>query len=119
VSGINPLSVKLPLLLQDVQIIGVLDAPAPAPAEGQAAPAASTKPVITGANKMLVLAVTPQQAEVLLFAQSTGTLEAILRPASDAGQTVETTGIILKSLVDKYGILPPAIVQIPIPTPLK
>jgi pilus assembly protein CpaB len=119
VSGINPLSVKLPLLLQDVQIIGVLDAPAPAPAEGQAAPAASTKPAITGANKMLVLAVTPQQAEVLLFAQSTGTLEAILRPASDAGQTVETTGIILKSLVDKYGILPPAIVQIPIPTPLK
>src|SRR6185503_5956650 len=54
VSGINPLSVKIPLLMQDVQIIGVLEAPAPAPAEGQAAPAASTKPAITGANKMLV-----------------------------------------------------------------
>jgi pilus assembly protein CpaB len=120
VSGINPLSIKLPLLLQDVQIIGVLDAPAPAPAEGQAAqPAASTKPAITGANKLLVLAVTPQQAEVLLFARTTGTLDAILRPPSDAGQTVDTTGVILKTLVDDYGILPPEIVQVPIPSPLK
>src|SRR6185436_14228453 len=119
VSGINPLSIKLPLLLQDVQIIGVLDAAAPAPAEGQAAPAASTKPVITGANKLLVLAVTPQQAEVLLFARTTGTLDAILRPPADAGKTTETTGIILKTLVDQYGILPPEIVQVPIPTPLK
>jgi len=120
VSGINPLSVKLPLLLQDVQIIGVLDAPAPAPAEGQAAaPAASQKPTITGANKLLVLAVTPAQAEVLLFARTSGTLDAILRPPSDAGQTVVTTGVILKTLVTTYGILPPEIVQIPIPTPLK
>ena len=120
VSGINPLSVKLPLLLQDIQIIGVLEAPAPAPAEGQAAqPAASQKPAITGANKLLVLAVTPAQAEVLLYARTTGTLDAILRPPSDAGQTVETTGVILKTLVDLYGILPPEIVQVPIPTPLK
>ena len=120
VSGINPLSIKLPLLLQDVQIIGVLDAPAPAPAEGQAgAPVASQKPSITGANKLLVLAVTPQQAEVLLFARTTGTLDAILRPPSDAGQTVETSGVILKTLVDIYDILPPEIVQVPIPTPLK
>jgi Flp pilus assembly protein CpaB len=119
VSGINPLSVKIPLLMQDIQIIGVLEAPAPAPAEGQAAPAPSTKPAITGANKMLVLAVTPQQAEVLLFARTTGTLDAILRPASDAGLTVDTTGAILKTLVDGYGILPPEIVQVPIPTPLK
>jgi pilus assembly protein CpaB len=119
VSGINPLSIKIPLLMQDIQIIGVLDAPAPAPAEGQAAPAASQKPSITGANKLLVLAVTPQQAEVLLFARTTGTLDAILRPTSDAGQTVDTTGVILKTLVDSYGILPPEIVQVPIPTPLK
>jgi len=119
VSGINPLSIKLPLLLQDIQIIGVLDAAAPAPAEGQAAPAASSKPVITGANKLLVLAVTPAQAEVLLFARTTGTLDAVLRPPSDAGQTVETTGVILKTLVDLYGVLPPEIVQVPIPTPLK
>jgi pilus assembly protein CpaB len=120
ITGINPTSVKLPLLLQDVQIIGVLDAPAPAPAEGQqGAPAPSSKPVITGANKLLLLAVTPQQAEVLLFARTTGTLDAILRPPSDAGQTVETTGVILKTLVDAYGVLPPEVVPVPIPSPKK
>jgi pilus assembly protein CpaB len=120
VAGINPLSVKLPLLLQDVQIIGTITQPAPAPAEGtQGQPAPSAAPVITGANKLLILSVTPAQAEVLLFARSTGTLDVILRSPTDAGVTVETTGVILKTLVDEYGILPPEIVQIPIPTPLE
>jgi Flp pilus assembly protein CpaB len=51
VSGINPLSIKLPLLLQDVQIIGVIEQAAPPPAEGaQGQPAPSAAPVITGAN---------------------------------------------------------------------
>jgi Flp pilus assembly protein CpaB len=120
VSGINPLSVKLPLLLQDIQIIGVLAAPAPAAGEGaNGAPAPSQAATITGNNKMLVLAVTPAQAEVLTYARTTGTLDAILRPAADAGKTVDTTGVVLKTLVDKYGVLPPEIVQVPIPTPIK
>ena len=120
VAGINPLSVKLPLLLQDVQIIGTITQPAPAPAEGtEGQPAASAAPAITGANKLLILSVTPAQAEVLLFARTTGTLDVILRSPSDAGVTVETTGVILKTLVDDYGILPPEIVQVPIPTPLE
>ncbi len=120
VAGINPLSVKLPLLLQDVQIIGVIEAPAPAPAEGtQGQPAASRPPTITGANKLLILSVTPAQAEVLLFARTTGVLDVILRSPADAGVTVETTGVILKTLVDLYGVLPPEIVQVPIPTPLE
>jgi pilus assembly protein CpaB len=119
VSGINPLSVKLPLLLQDVQIIGVIEQSAPAPAEGaQGQPAPSAAPVITGASKLLILSVTPAQAEVLLFARTTGTLDVILRSPADAGKTVETSGVILKTLVDTYGILPPQIVQVPIPTPL-
>lgn len=119
VAGINPLSVKLPLLLQDVQIIGVITQPAPAPAEGtQGQPAASVPPTITGANKLLILSVTPAQAEVLLFARTSGTLDVILRSPEDAGQTVDTTGVILKTLVDEYGVLPPEIVQVPIPTPL-
>jgi Flp pilus assembly protein CpaB len=120
VSGINPLSVKLPLLLQDVQIIGVIDAPTPPPAQGaQGQPAASTEPTISGLSKLLILSVTPAQAEVLLFARTAGTLDVILRSPGDAGQTVETTGVILKTLVDLYGILPPEIVQVPIPTPLE
>ncbi len=120
VSGINPLSVKLPLLLQDVQIIAAIDPPpppAPAGQEGQPAPTAAPQ-VALDQQKLLILAVTPAQAEILLYARTTGTLDALLRSPADAGQTVETTGIILKSLVDDYGILPPEIVQIPIPTPL-
>jgi hypothetical protein len=43
----------------------------------------------------------------------------ILRSPTDAGVTVDTTGVILRTLVDDYGILPPEIVQVPIPTPLE
>jgi len=120
VSGINPLSIKLPLLLQDVQIIGSIDAAPPAPttaANGQPLP--STGPLITNLPKLLILALTPAQAEVMLFARTTGTLDLVLRSPLDAGITAETSGVILKTLVDKYGILPPEIVQVPIPTPLK
>jgi len=120
VSGINPLSVKLPLVLEDVHVIGVIDAAPTAPttaANGQPLP--SQAPAITNLPKLVILAVTPAQAEVIIFARTTGTLDAVLRSPLDAGQTVETTGVILKTLVDKYGILPPEIVQVPIPTPLR
>ena len=111
---------KLPLLLQDVQIIGSIDPPAPAaPAAQQGQPAPSVGPqVALDQQKLLILSVTPAQAEALLYARTSGTLDALLRPTTDAGQTVETTGVILKTLVDDYGILPPEIVQVPIPTPL-
>jgi Flp pilus assembly protein CpaB len=119
VAGINPLSVKLPLLLQDVQVIGVIDSPQPPPpVDANGNPLPSSAPVLTGLSKMLILSVTPAQAEVLLYARTAGTLDVILRSAADAGQTVETTGVILKTLVDLYGVLPPEIVQVPIPTPL-
>jgi Flp pilus assembly protein CpaB len=120
VSGINPLSVKLPVLLQDVQIIASIDPPPPpAPAAQQGQPAPTPVPQVQlDQQKLLILAVTPAQAEILLYARTTGTLDALLRSPADAGQTVDTTGVILKTLVDEYGILPPEIVQIPIPTPL-
>jgi hypothetical protein len=119
VSGINPLSIKLPLLLQDIQIIGTIETPIVAPPAAQGQPAPSVAPAVDLAvQKLLVLSVTPAQAEVLLFARSAGGLDVILRSPLDAGQTAETTGVILKTLVDLYGILPPEIVQVPIPTPL-
>ena len=120
VSGINPLSVKSPLVLQDVQIIGTINPPPPpAPATAQGQPAPSVAPQVNPEEtKLLVLAVTPEQAEVILFARQTGVMDAILRSPLDAGLTVETTGVILKTMVDKYGILPPEIVQVPIPSPI-
>jgi Flp pilus assembly protein CpaB len=116
VSGLNPLSVKMPLLLEDVQVIGTIDQAAAAAPAQQGAPAASTAPVLTGLNKLLILAVTPAQAEVLLFARTTGTLDVVLRSPDDTA-TVTTDGVILKTLIDKYGVLPPQLVQAILPKP--
>jgi pilus assembly protein CpaB len=116
VTGLNATSVKLPLLLENVQILGTIDAPVAAPANG-AAPAASGPPTLSDVNKLLILAVTPAQAEVLLFARTTGTLDVVLRSPLDTDKTVATDGVILKTLIDKYGLLPPQLVQTIVPTP--
>jgi Flp pilus assembly protein CpaB len=116
VTGLNATSVKLPLLLENVQILGTIDAPVTAPANG-AAPAASGPPTLSDVNKLLILAVTPAQAEVLLFARTTGTLDVVLRSPLDTDATVATDGVILKTLIDKYGLLPPQLVQTIVPTP--
>ncbi len=118
VTGLNATSVKLPLLLENVQILGTIEAPAPAPANGaNGQPAASSPPTISDASKLLILSVTPAQAEVLLFARTTGTLDVVLRSPQDTDVTIATDGVILKTLIDKYGLLPPQLVQTIVPTP--
>ena len=107
-------TVKMPLILQEIQIIGTIDAVAPAPAQG-AAPTPSAPPTITGQSKLLILAVTPQQAEVLLFARTTGTLDVVLRSPQDATVTAVTDGVILKTLIDKYGVIPPNLIIVSVP----
>lgn len=115
VAGLDKaLTVKLPLLLEDVQIIGTIDQPAPAANGAQGAPAASSAPTLSGLTKELILAVTPGQAEALLFARSSGVIDVILRAPGDTA-TVATDGVILKSLIDKYGVLPPSVVIANIP----
>lgn len=111
VAGIgNALTVKMPLLMENVQVIGVINSAATAPATGQGgAPAPSTAPVLSGGSKLLILAVTPAQAEVLLFARTSGTIDVVYRSANDTDQ-VATDGVILKTLIDKYGILPPTVI---------
>jgi Flp pilus assembly protein CpaB len=120
VAGLNPLSVKLPLLLENVQVLGTLAQTAPAPAQAASAngaPAASGPPpqTLTGTNKLLILGVTPAQAEVLLFARTSGTLDVVLRSKEDGNTTVTTDGVILKTLIDKYGVLPPQVVKAILP----
>jgi pilus assembly protein CpaB len=115
----NALTVKMPLLLENVQVIGVINQAtaasqnAPTGQNGQpgASPAAGT---LTGASKLLILAVTPQQAEVLLFARTSGTIDVVYRSAQDTA-TVTTDGVILKTLIDKYGVLPPTVIISQIP----
>jgi Flp pilus assembly protein CpaB len=126
VAGLNPLSVKVPLILQEVQVIGIIDAPVAAPA--QPAASGATTPTLTGASRLVTLAVTPAQAEVLVFVRDLnmqaelGTpdhvvsqVDLILRSPLDKGVTVATDGVILKTLVDKYGVLPPQLVQTILP----
>ncbi len=133
VTGLNATSVKTPLLLQGLQVVGTLLPPpptattAPAPA-ASGAPPPDTTPTTTlsGQQEIVMLAVTPQQEEVIRFAQLSGAaplgaISLVLRSADDfidptTGQPVvsppvQTTGIILKTLVDSYGVLPPEVIQ--------
>jgi Flp pilus assembly protein CpaB len=127
VPGINPLTTKL--LLQDIQVIGKLDQYVP-PAEGSTTPA---RPGFVGefpaGSKILILAVTAAQAEVLVFARNINApntfgspdapnsqIDLILRSPEDAGIVETTEGVILKTLIDTYGVLPPEVILVPVPT---
>ena len=55
-----------------------------------------------------ILAVQPQQVEVIRFAQLDGHISLVLRSPSDyATGQVTTTGITLFELVERWGVLPP------------
>ena len=122
-------------LAQGIQVIGTL-LPAPPPAENtgnteggeQTTAPDGTTTTLNGQQQMVILAVTPQDAEVLKFAQMDGNLSLVLRSPRDCttkpidGGTycpvVETTGMTLRRLVDDRGVLPPTVVQVIQPTPL-
>ncbi|HEX7949606.1 MAG TPA: Flp pilus assembly protein CpaB [Candidatus Limnocylindrales bacterium] len=108
--GFRPVTVKAPLLLQDLQVIGTIDAPGGAAAPASS-PAPSQVPTLTGTSKLIVLAVTDAQAEAILFARTAGTIDLVLRAPADAGTTATTDGVILKTLFDKYGVLPPFLIK--------
>ena len=127
VSGINGTSVKL--LLQGMQVLGTLLPPPPEQAqsaEGQPPPSESGT-ALTGQQEIVALSVDAQQAEVIKFAQMDGEISLILRSGEDfldpaTGQPIDppplpdpTTGIILKSLVDRYGVLPPELIETVLP----
>ena len=127
VSGINGTSVKL--LLQGMQVLGTLLPPPPAQAQGQEGqpPPGETGTALTGQQEIVALSVNADQAEVIKFAQMDGEITLILRSGDDfldplTGQPIDppplpdpTTGIILKSLVDRYGVLPPELIETVLP----
>ncbi len=130
-------SVKV--LLQGLQVIATILPPPPAAETGTAAPAPDAAP--SGASggvtlnaeqrEIVILAVTPQQAEVIKFAMSNDDPRAItltLRSPKDfvdqdgnpvVPQTVVTSGIVLKTLVDEWGVLPPTWIILPEPVAAK
>ena len=127
VSGINGTSVKL--LLQGMQVLGTLLPPPPAQAQGQEGQPAQgeTGTSLTGQQEIVALSVDAGMAEVIKFAQMDGEISLILRSADDfidpaTGLPIDpaplpdpTTGIILKSLVDRYGVLPPELIETVLP----
>jgi len=120
-SGLNTVTVKAPLLLQEIQVIGTIDS-APQTPTGAAQPGASaapTGPTLTSSKKLIVLAVTDAQAEALVFARAnacgaattdidcSAAIDLVLRAPDDKGTTETTAGVILQTILDTYGVLPP------------
>jgi Flp pilus assembly protein CpaB len=115
------------LLVQNMQVVGALLPPVAATAaNGQAAPATGSGGTALGSanSEMVILAVTAQQSEVLKYAQLDGCISLVLRSPKDfvdaSGKPTEppldkTTGTILKTLVDEYGVLPPQVIEAILP----
>jgi pilus assembly protein CpaB len=113
VSGYNSTTTKL--ILQNMQVIGTLVPPAE-----PAATAPASGPTLTGAQQLVILGVTAQEAEVIKFAQMDGQITLVLRSPNDFrdanGNAVEpaadvTSGIVLRTLIDQYGVLPPTVIE--------
>jgi len=122
----DPTSVKV--LLQGMQVVATLLPPAPTTETGVASPAPAAEPgtALNGQQEIVILAVTPQQAEVIKFAQLDGSITLTLRSPKDfvdangnpiIPETVVTTGVILKTMVEDYGVLPPDLILVVKPTP--
>jgi Flp pilus assembly protein CpaB len=135
-------SVKV--LLQGLQVLGTLlptPEQAPPPAEGATpAPSSGTTTNLNNQEQIVILSVSAQQAEVLNYSQLAGAQPAngwpqyanspngitlLLRSPKDFvgpdGQPsfppdTVTTGIVLKILIDQYGVLPPSFSITPLPT---
>jgi Flp pilus assembly protein CpaB len=108
---VNNTTVKV--VVQNVQVLAALrDQPATdttSTSGGPSGPTASVSPDV-----IAILAVAPQQVEIIRFAQVDGRISLVLRSPSDyAAGSVATSGITLRQLVDQYGVLPPLPVTAP------
>jgi Flp pilus assembly protein CpaB len=107
-------------ILQNVEVLGTLTPPVTTTTNGQTqaqpAPSAGAPVGLTGQQMIVILAVTAQQAEVIKYAQVNATdnadtpISLILRAPADASAPPDkTSGIVLKTLLDQYGVLPPVL----------
>lgn len=124
VAGLSSITVKM--LLQNMQVVStLLPPPTTTTEQPQASPAAGGGgTTLNGQQEIVVLAVTAQQSEVIKYAQTDGCISLVLRSpkdyVDDTGNATEpgldpTSGIILKTLVDEYGVLPPQVVEAILP----
>jgi pilus assembly protein CpaB len=126
VSGVNGTTVKA--VLQGLQVLGTLLPPADettAENQEQGEDGEESGTTLTGQQQVVILAVDARQSEVLKFAELDGEVSLALRSPQDfidpeTKQVVtpipdETDGVILKTLVDQYGVLPPEVIEAVIP----
>lgn len=114
-SAIDKTTVKV--LVQNVQVLAHGVSVATTAADGSAAVDPATGQPVTD-SQILILSVTAQQAEAIRYGQTaqSATLQLILRAPGDAAAAdVETTGVTLRELVDKWGVLPPQTVTVEYP----
>jgi Flp pilus assembly protein CpaB len=107
---INATTVKV--AVQNARVIAIL-LPPPAPTQqgGAEASPTPTGPALVSGTYIVIVAVSAQAAELLRFAQMEGTITMALRSTGDAEASPDTTtGIVLRSLIDIYGFLPPRLV---------
>jgi Flp pilus assembly protein CpaB len=110
-------STTVKVLVQNVQVLGTLLPPPPEdqgqeqPAEGEAANEQGT--ALTGQKQIVIVAVTPQQAELIRFTQLDGNLSLVLRSPEDKNTAPDaTTGVTLATMVTDYGVLQPELIQV-------
>jgi Flp pilus assembly protein CpaB len=118
---------SIKMVVQGSKVVGTLLPPPPAaPASGAAASNAPSGTSLNGQQEIVLLSVTAQQAEVIRYGQVDGCLSLVLRSPKDYVDTATppnpvvppldpTTGVILKTLVDQYGVLPPQVIQVVLP----
>ena len=112
VPGLNATSVKA--IIQNLQVVGTLLPPPTG--EQPAASAEPGAPTLNGQAQIVILAVSPQEAEVLRFGQIDGTITLVLRSPDDKDAPNEdTTGITLRQLVDSWAVVPPQVVETVLP----
>ncbi len=119
--GVNQTSVKV--LVPGVQVLGTL-VPPPAAGAAPPEPGATPAPALTGQQQIVIVAVTAQQTEIIKFSQMDGTVTLVLRSADDfrddAGNPIVpeetvTSGVILRTLVEEYGVLIPELIETVLP----
>jgi pilus assembly protein CpaB len=107
---VNNTTVKV--VVQNVQVLATM--PTTGVAEEGEEQTEEAPPEPGTPDLMVMLAVTPQQAEVIRFAELDGNISLVLRaPADYAAGDVTTSGITLRELVDNWGVLPPQPVTVP------
>ena len=114
--GINVGSTKV--VVQNLRVVGILLSAPAVPQGGAQASAAPGPGALSGRTELVMLAVNDQQAEVLRFGQLLNSpITLILRSPADAEASPDvTTGIVLKGLIEDWGVLPPEPVFVPLDT---